>query len=89
MNRITIDGSHIESREHLFQSLREQIGEDRLIGSNLDALYDVLTAFTEYTELEVFYEDRLTSNLGDYWKKLLWVINDCLDENENLKLIVK
>lgn len=86
MDRIRIDGSCISSREELFQALRGQLGEDRLMGSNLDALYDVLTSITSHTIIEIRHADQLEDHLGEYWKRILWMINDCLDENENLKL---
>ncbi len=85
-NRIIIDGSHIGSREEFFEVLRLQIGAERLIGSNLDALYDALTTLTVHTVIEIHSETDLTAVLGDYWKKVLWMLNDCLDENENLEL---
>ena len=86
MNRIIIDGSCIGSREEFFEALRQQIGAALLIGSNLDALYDVLTSLTVHTVIEIHDETKLAAVLGDYWKKVLWMLNDCLDENENLEL---
>lgn len=85
-NRIIIDGSRIGSREEFFEALRQQIGAGLLIGSNLDALYDVLTSLTVHTVIEIHEETKLAAVLGDYWKKVLWMLNDCLDENENLEL---
>jgi RNAse (barnase) inhibitor barstar len=87
MNRIVIDGLQIDSKEALFRTLREQLGEDRMTGSNLDALHDVLTSITVHTIIEVWNESELKDSLGDYWKKVLWMLNDCLDENENIKLV--
>ena len=86
MNRIIIDGSCIGSREEFFEALRQQIGADLLIGSNLDALYDMLTSLTVHTVIEIHDETKLAAVLGDYWKKVLWMLNDCLDGNENLEL---
>ena len=86
MNRIIIDGSRIGSREEFFEVLRQQIGADLLIGSNLDALSDVLTSLSQHTVIEIRGQQQLAESLGDYWKKVLWMLNDCLDENENLEL---
>ena len=86
MNRIIIDGNLIGTREDFFEALRRQIGEDLLCGSNLDALHDALTALSAHTVIEIKNESHLTEFLGDYWKHVLWMFNDCLDENENLKL---
>ena len=84
--RIIIDGSRIGSREELFDALRMQLGEDRLIGSNLDALHDALTSITCHTVIEIRGGQKLEEALGDYWKRLMWLLNDCLDENRDLTL---
>ena len=86
MNRIVIDGNSISSRESLFHALRSQLGEDRLAGNNLDALHDALTSITVHTVIEVRNQAKLAETLGDYWKRIFWMLNDCLDENRDLKL---
>ena len=86
MNRIVIDGNHIASIETFFHILRSQLGEDRLIGSNLDALHDVLTSITVHTVIEIRNQAKLADTLGDYWKRIFWLLSDCLDENRDLKL---
>lgn len=86
MNRIVIDGSSIDTREAFFDALRAQIGADLLAGNNLDALHDVLTAFTVHTVIEIRSRHLLEEALGDYWKRIFWVLTDSLDENRDLKL---
>jgi RNAse (barnase) inhibitor barstar len=86
MNRIVIDGNTIDSREAIFHVLRSQLVEDRLAGNNLDALHDVLTSITVHTVIEVRNPAKLAETLGDYWKRIFWMLNDCLDENRDLKL---
>ena len=86
MNRLIIDGNTIRSKENFFDAMRTQLGEDRLIGSNLDALYDVLTSITCHTVIEIINRPQLEESLGDYWQKIFWVLSDCLEENRDLKL---
>jgi RNAse (barnase) inhibitor barstar len=86
MNRIVIDGNTIDSREALFHALRSQLGEDRLAGNNLDALHDALASITVHTVIEVKSQAKLAETLGDYWKRMFWMLNDSLDENRDLKL---
>ena len=86
MNRIVIDGNTIDSRESLFHALRSQLGEDLLTGNNLDALHDALTSITVHTVIEVRNQAKLAETLGDYWKRMFWMLNDSLDENRDLKL---
>ena len=87
-DRIIIDGKLISSKEEFFSIIRNQVGEDLLVGSNLDALHDVLTSLTVHTSIEISGEKYLSKRLGSYWKKVLWMISDCLDENRNLKLVM-
>ncbi len=86
MNRIIIDGNLIDSKESFFRAVRSQVGEDKLPGSNLDALHDVLTSITVHTVIEVRDQAKLAETLGDYWKRIFWLLSDCLDENRDLKL---
>ena len=88
-DRIFIRGKEIVSRDDFYKSLRSQLGEERLIGSSLDALHDVLTSLTCHTVIEISEEETLREALGDYWKKILWMLNDSLDENRNLELVIK
>ena len=46
----------------------------------------MLASLTVHTVIEIHDETKLAAVLGDYWKKVLWMLNDCLDENENLEL---
>jgi len=86
MDRIIIDGSRITGREDFFCCFRSQLGEEHLMGSNLDALHDALTSLSAHTIIEIRCQDRLAETLGAYWKRVLWMLNDCLDENRNLNL---
>lgn len=86
MNRIIIDGCLIDSKEAFFHSLRSQLGANLLTGSNLDALHDALTSITVHTVIEVRNQAKLAETLGDYWKRIFWLLSDCLDENRDLKL---
>ena len=86
MNRIIIDGNIIDSRDAFFNTVRSQVGADKLVGSNLDALHDVLTSITVHTVIEVQNRRLLEAALGDFWKRIMWVLTDCIDENRDLKL---
>ena len=89
MNRIIIDGNRIKSKEEFFTAVQNQIGAKRLIGRNLDALYDVLTSLTVHTVIEIHSRQLLESALGEYWKRIFWVLSDCLDENRDLELKIE
>ena len=47
MKNITVDFDVLETPREVHDCLREAIGSAEYYGSNLDALYDVLTTFSE------------------------------------------
>lgn len=77
MKKLVIDGDRIKSREDLFASLKEQLQEEDFTGSNLDALYDVLTQSGEPIEAQICNPGALRASLGDYTDRLLRVLWDC------------
>lgn len=83
MGKLVIDGNKIESREQLFGSLREQLGAEELIGSNLDALYDILTQKAEVPEVEIRNYGALCEHLGAYAQRLLRVLGDVQSQAED------
>ena len=86
IKEIIIDGSQVTSKEEFFSVLRNQIGEDVLIGSNLDALHDALTSLTAPSDITIVERELLEQNLGTYWEKIYEVLMDCLDENYDLSV---
>lgn len=83
---IIIDGSLVTTREEFFETLRSQLGEDILIGNNLDSLHDALTAISCSTDITIVEREILEHNLGSYWDKVYEVLMDSLDENYNLSV---
>lgn len=84
--KIVIDGSLITTKEEFYEFMRLSLGSDLLIGSNLDALHDVLTAVSYSAEFIVEGQNLLEHNLGSFWDKVCEVFNDSLDENYNISL---
>lgn len=84
--KILIDGSLITTKEEFYEFMRLSLGSDLLIGSNLDALHDALTAVSYSAEFIVEGQNLLEHNLGSFWDKVCEVFNDSLDENYNISL---
>ena len=87
--KIVIDGSLITTKEEFYEFMRLSLGSDLLIGSNLDALHDALTAVSYSAEFIVEGQNLLEHNLGSFWDKVCEVFNDSLDENYNISLSVE
>ena len=84
--KIVIDGSLITTKEEFYEFMRLSLGSDLLIGSNLDALHDALTAVSYSAEFIVEGQSLLEHNLGSFWDEVCEVFNDSLDENYNISL---
>ena len=84
--KIVIDGSLITTKEEFYEFMRLSLGSDLLIGSNLDALHEALTAVSYSAEFIVEGQNLLEHNLGSFWDKVCEVFNDSLDENYNISL---
>ena len=84
--KIVIDGSLITTKEEFYEFMRLSLGSDLLIGSNLDALHDALTAVSYSAEFIVEGQNLLEHNLGSFWDKVCEVFSDSLDENYNISL---
>lgn len=86
---VILNLSEIESRKHLHQYLKESLELPEYYGSNLDALYDLLTEKTQPLEILVEgLEDFCKKNPG-YGKLLTAVLERAEKENENLTIILK
>ena len=86
VKHILLSGDTIDSREALFNYFRKELGEDKLIGSNLDALYDVLSTVSEETVIEVINEYHLEKSLGKTYAGLISVLLDAEKDNDSVSI---
>lgn len=83
MKKLTIDFRKIKDRESAQEYLSRKKQFPEYYGKNLDALHDVLTSINEKTRIIIrYYKPSLTSE--SYAEKVMEVIRDSADENENL-----
>ena len=73
--RATINGKRVTDRESLHALLREKLNLPADCGSNLDAVYDVLTDPGKERIITLKHEDLLREQLGDYGERLLRMLN--------------
>ena len=64
MQRYTIYGTNMTSREKAHQYLAEMLDLPEYYGGNLDALYDVLTEDSRPVEITLFQSAAVLSHLG-------------------------
>ena len=82
-----LNGRQIESREQLHAALKEQLDFPEYYGCNLDALYDLLSCEREKVCICLLFADEMEENLGSYYNRFLYTLNDVCEENENVSLV--
>ena len=86
MRKITIDGEVLKTRNSIHQHLKTDLGFPDYYGMNLDALYDVLITEERETEIRIANEDKLTSNIGEYWNRLSDTLTDISLQNKKITI---
>lgn len=86
MKKVIIDGSKITSREELHKFLQQQFDFPDYYGRNLDALYDLLSCYSDEVEIQMIHMELLKSNLGGYANMLCELLNDVSNENHVLTI---
>ena len=82
---ILLDGRVMTDREALHTHLVEKLSLPAYYGRNLDALYDLLTAYPERTEIVLVHGDIMTAALGRYGHGVLKTMVDASRVNPNLE----
>lgn len=86
MKTAILNGWEIQDRDMLHRTLKEQLGFPDWYGSNLDALYDMLTESAEPIRVVVADPEALSENLGGYYDLFRTVLRDVGDDLGNVTL---
>ena len=78
---VILDGTLITDRTALHDLLAEKFAFPAYYGRNLDALYDLLSAYPERITVKVIHTDRLLENLGRYGNSVIRTLQDVSREN--------
>ena len=88
MISIKIDGAEITDKEELHGIFRQALDLKDYYGSNLDALYDVLSTYSQKIEISIVNPDDLYSNIPFYGERFMSVLQVAAQENES-NIIIK
>ena len=66
MISIVVDGAEIADREELHKIFREALKLEDFYVCNLDALYDVLSTYSETVEIRLYNVEVLCGNIPFY-----------------------
>ena len=86
--RATINGKRVTDRESLFRLLEQKLNLPADCGSNLDAVYDVLTEPGKDRIITLKHEDLLRAALGDYAERFSRMLEDAA-QSGHVRLIRK
>ena len=83
-----LSGENISDRASLHTSIASQLDFPDYYGANLDALYDILSTVSEPTCIVIDDDKTLSDNLGDYYEKLLRVLEDAQTANGAFSYVI-
>ena len=86
MHSVVIYGADYDSVEEIHRTLAEALDFPGYYGKNLDALYDVLTDRDQLTSITVDLSDITDEHILRYLERMIDVICDAANENENVEL---
>lgn len=82
MISIVLDGTEIADKEQLHKIFRDALKLEDFYGCNLDALYDVLSTYSEKVEIMFLNKDILCENIPFYAERLFNMLQVAAEENE-------
>lgn len=88
MNEIFLDGCSMTSKEVAHSYIKEKFNFPSYYGENLDALWDLLSTYSNTVSIYLINEDVLNKNLGEYGKLLTGVFQEASYENDNIHFVV-
>ena len=83
---IRIDAGLFSDPSDVHDAFRKALGREDYVGSNLDALHDVLTTTFSFTTIRVITFGTAREKLGDYADSLKNVLVDSAAENRCLRV---
>ncbi|GEK92005.1 barstar family protein [Alkalibacterium kapii] len=88
MRTVRLDGQFMCDAEAAHSYIQAQLGIHTYSGFNLDALYDVLSAYDKTIWITLINEPLVHEFLGDYGERLIQTFQDIEKINENIQFSV-
>lgn len=83
---IVLDGSLMIDKENAHNYIREKLKVAQYTGSNLDALWDVLSVCDLNLNITIINHNEIIKLLGEYGESLLETFLDAAIENSKIKV---
>ncbi len=88
MMKIRLDGEKMNTKERAHQYIKCKLNFPEYYGRNLDALWDMLSTYSDPIEIHFLNEYSLIDELGDYGEDLIEVFKDAQRENKNIRFTI-
>ena len=85
---IILDGALMTDRAALHDLLAEKFAFPDYYGRNLDALYDLLSAYPQQVSVTLIHANLLLKHLGRYGKSVIQTLNDASRDNVRLTISI-
>lgn len=84
MKEIILDGKEMNSKIAAYEYISKQMDFPKYFGNNLDALYDVLSVWSEKTNITIINCNYFYEALGEYALRIIDVFREVEDENPEI-----
>lgn len=88
MDKVRLNGNSMGTKELAHLYLKWKLDLPEYYGENLDALWDILSVFSDPLEITLYNSDKLIEHLGEYGESIIELLNDLADENSNVSIII-
>lgn len=89
MTNLILDGLKMVTKEEAHRHLKEEFRFPDYYGANLDALYDLLSTWSEPVEVHVENYEAIIETLGKYGIDLIKTIQEAGRENWKVHLVIE
>ncbi len=83
---LNIDGALIGNRDELHNTIAWQLQFPDYYGRNLDALWDLLSAWSTPLTIELTNAEVLLQHLGDHGESVLQLFQEAAEENDRITI---
>lgn len=89
MLKVALDGKCMTTKESTHRYLKIGLGLPEYYGGNLDALWDILSTYSEPLKITLSNKDDLVGNLGGYGELLIELFQSLTKENANITFRIR
>lgn len=82
---VILDGAQMSTKEEAHAHLKQQFNFPDYYGNNLDALWDLLSTWSDPLAVRLINSEALYQSLGPYGVQLISVFTEALQENCNIR----